>query len=154
MPLISWRNSGVDIKYITLISKRFQDSEADWREVCRDLRRMQVSEHRVWQQDWEGLLENRYKKTRREIDMQSFDCRKNTTLNAGALANGLAGLAELPGLKAAMRVLIFDYLMRAYDNQTLSAKLLGRSRYSTCRRSFGCRESANEMRSGDCFFQS
>ncbi|MDE0185410.1 MAG: hypothetical protein OXP71_08115 [Candidatus Poribacteria bacterium] len=100
-----------------------------------------------------GYWKTGTKKARQEIDMQSFDCRKNRTLNAVALANKLAGLTELSGLKAAVRVLIFDYLMRVNDNQTLSAKLLGRSRYATCRRSFGCRESANEMRSGDCFFQ-
>ena len=53
-----------------------------------------------------GYWKTGTKKARREIDMQSFDCRKNTTLNAGALANELAGLAELPGLKEAEQLMI------------------------------------------------
>ena len=74
--------------------------------------------------------------------MQSFDCRKDTTLNAGALANGLTGLAELlPGLKAAVRVLIFEFPKRVNGNQTIAVKLMGRSRCALCQRSFGCRES-------------
>lgn len=85
--------------------------------------------------------------------MQSFDCRKNTTLNAGALANELAGLAELPGLKAAVRVLIFESPKRVNGNQTIAVKLLVMSRCALYKRYCRCRESANEMWSGVYFFQ-
>ena len=75
--------------------------------------------------------------------MQSFDCRKDTTLNAGALANGLAGLAALHGLKAAVRVLIFECLKRFNGKQTIAAKLLRRSRYALCQRSCRCCKSTD-----------
>ena len=57
-----------------------------------------------------GCWKTDTKKARREIDMQSFDCRKNTTLNAGALANGLAAQATLPGLKEAEQLMIAEAL--------------------------------------------
>ncbi len=93
------------------------------------------------------------KKARREIDMQSFDCRKNTTLNAGALANKSAGIAALPGLKETVRVLISESLKRVNSKQTIAAKLLGRSRCALSRRSCRCRKSPAEKWSGDCLFK-
>ena len=54
--------------------------------------------------------------------MQSFDCRKNTTLNAGALPNGLSAQKE------AKQLMVAEALKSANGNQSVAAMLLGMTR--------------------------